>query len=219
MSASPVPKQYRDAKILILDRNQNETGESIEVKFNPSEYSLDKSVEYGELSLPGMDTPVTQFVSGKAETLSMELLVDRYENQTDVTKHVERLDSLVSVDGDRHAPPLCRFAWGELRFTAVVESLGKQFTLFMPDGRPVRAKISITFKRYETISKQRTKERRSSPDRTKVRRVTADDSLWSLAAAEYGDAGRWRHIADANGLTDPRRLDPGTELVIPPLDS
>lgn len=214
MSAS----EYVSAKILVLDRDRNPI-DAIDVLFNPTEYSLEKSVEYGELSLPGMDTPVTQFVSGEAETLSMDLLLDTYESGEDVSLHVERLDRLVRVDGDRHAPPLCKFVWGSLNFTSVVESLDKQYTLFMPGGHPVRATVSITFKRYETISKQLTEERRSSPDKTKLRRVTAGESLWSLAADEYGDPGRWRIIADANDITDPRDLEAGVELVVPPLDA
>ncbi|MGW7310516.1 peptidase M23, partial [Streptomyces sp. NPDC054835] len=32
---------------------------------------------------------------------------------------------------------------------------------------------------------------------------------------EYGDATRWRVIAEANGIDDPMRLSPGTELLLP----
>lgn len=217
MSAAGDASNYESATVLLLDRDMNEI-DDVEVLFNPTEYSLDKSVEYGELALPGMDTPVTQFVSGSAETLSMDLLLDTYESGEDVREHVAKLDRLASVDGERHAPPLCKFVWGGLTFTSVVESLGKQFTLFMPDGTPVRASASVTFKRYETVSRQLKEERRSSPDRTKLRRVTGEESLWSLAAEEYGDPGRWRVIAEANGVSDPRSLEPGTDLVVPPLE-
>lgn len=217
MAAASTASSYEPAKIRLLDRDGN-TLDLIEVLFNPTEYSIDKSVEYGELSLPGMDTPLSQFVSGDAETLSMELLVDTYEDGEDVREHTKRLDRLVNVDGDRHAPPLCEFVWGRLVFESVVESLKKQFTLFMPDGTPVRATVSVTFKQYEPVAKQLKEEKRNSPDRRKLRRVTDGDSLWSLAASEYGDPGRWRVIAEANDVADPRSIEPGTELVVPPLD-
>jgi nucleoid-associated protein YgaU len=32
---------------------------------------------------------------------------------------------------------------------------------------------------------------------------------------EYGDATRWRAIAEANGIDDPMRLGIGEELLIP----
>jgi hypothetical protein len=208
---------YERAKLFVLDRQYREIDE-VEVLFNPTEYSVDKSVQYSELSLPGMDTPVTQFVSGNAETLSMDLLVDTHDTGEDVREYVDRLDRLVRVDGDRHAPPLCKFVWGGLTFTSVVEQLSKRYTLFMPDGQPVRAELSLTFKHQETPEQQTNREPRSSPDKAKLHRVTEGDSLWALAADEYGDPGRWRVIAEANDVVDPRGLEPGTELLVPPLE-
>lgn len=216
MSAAP-RTSYERAKVYVLDRQFRETDE-VEVLFNPTEYSIDKSVQYGELSLPGMDTPMTQFVNGNAETLSMDLLLDARAGEEDVRGHVEKLNRLVTVDGERHAPPLCKFVWGGLTFTAVVEQLKKRFTLFAPDGYPVRAELSVTFKHHETPKQQTEREPRSSPDRAKLHRVSEGERLPALAAAEYGDPGRWRVIADANGITNPRRLEPGTELLVPPLE-
>lgn len=46
-------------------------------------------------------------------------------------------------------------------------------------------------------------------------RVVRGDTLWSLAERYYGDGKRWRDIAQANGITNERRLIVGTELVIP----
>ena len=211
------PAGYEAAKVYVLNENGTET-EEIEVLFNPTEYSLEKSVQYGEVSLPGLDTPVTQFVSGNAETLSMDLLLDTYDTGADVRDLVEKFDEFVTVDGARHAPPVCKFVWGKLSFTAVVERLGKRFTLFLPDGYPIRAQLSVSFKRYERPRHQTASEPRESADRTKVRTVTEGDSLWALAAAEYGTPGVWRVVAEANGIANPRLLEPGTELRFPPLD-
>ena len=41
------------------------------------------------------------------------------------------------------------------------------------------------------------------------------DTLSAIAQQEYGDAGRWRQIAAANGIANPRALQPGTVLTIP----
>jgi nucleoid-associated protein YgaU len=45
--------------------------------------------------------------------------------------------------------------------------------------------------------------------------VRKGETLWSIAAQRYGDGKRWREIADANGIDDPRKLAVGMELVIP----
>lgn len=41
------------------------------------------------------------------------------------------------------------------------------------------------------------------------------ETLDRLAASYYRDATKWRIIAEANGIDDPLRIAPGTELVIP----
>ena len=54
-----------------------------------------------------------------------------------------------------------------------------------------------------------------SPDTTKYRTVHQGDSLWAMAAKEYGQPEQWRAIADANGLANPRALRSGERLVVP----
>jgi nucleoid-associated protein YgaU len=44
------------------------------------------------------------------------------------------------------------------------------------------------------------------------------DTLWSIAAAEYGDARQWRPIAEANQITNPRELKPGQTLIVPSVE-
>src|SRR5260370_17859128 len=53
-------------------------GKEIQVLFNPAEYSIEKGNTYQSTALPGMPTPVTQFVNGNADTLTMELYFDTY---------------------------------------------------------------------------------------------------------------------------------------------
>lgn len=217
MSARATLSEYAKAVILVLDGDGN-PDYPIPVMFNPTEYRLEKSVRYGEQSLPGLEAPITQFVGGQAETLSMQLFVDTYEEGIDVRTYTDRIDHLLEVDGEIHAPPVCRFVWGSLVFTSVLESVSKRFTMFLPGGFPVRAELDVTFRRYDPPSDQRARTSRQSADRTTVRVVTAGDSLPLIAAKEYGDPGRWRSIARANDIDDPRSLEPGTELVVPPLE-
>jgi nucleoid-associated protein YgaU len=204
------------AIIQVLDKNGNPVHD-IETLFNPAKYELSKSVKYGTKDIAGLSTPVTQFASGEAETLSMELFFDTSEQGTDVTTVTEELDGLVSVDGDLHAPPTCRFVWGSLKFKAVVESLDKSFTRFLPSGEPVRARINVTFREYRTPEEQRNAEPFFSPDTTTVREVTGGETLWLIAADEYDDPGKWRRIAEANDLENPRDLRQGQTLVVPEL--
>ena len=204
------------AVVQLLDGKSRPT-DVIPVLFNPEQYDLSKQIKYGSTEIAGLTTPVTQFASGDAETLSMELFFDTSEERTDVRAATELLDQLVTVDGEQHAPPRCRFVWGSLVFTAVVERLEKSFTKFLPTGQPVRARVNVTFREYKTAKQQRDANPFFSSDTTSIRTVTGEETLWLIADEEYGDPGLWRRIAEANDIDNPRDLRPGQRLVVPEL--
>lgn len=217
MAGSGTSSKEKKAHIIVLNL-QGKKKDVIPVCFNPADYSLDKSNQYQDTSIPGLQSPVTQFVSGGAQTLTLELFFDTYEKQKDVREYTKKIDALVNIDPDIHAPPVCKFVWGGLEFKAVVEKVTKKFTMFLSDGIPVRATLNLTFKEYKTVEEQLQEIKRQSSDRTKVWTVREGDSLWSIAAVEYSDQGEWRHIARANKIVNPRILTPGTLLEIPPLE-
>ncbi|WIV66069.1 CIS tube protein [Natrialbaceae archaeon AArc-T1-2] len=216
MSSAPTSSDLQKAHIQVLDED-GESKEEIPVLFNPSEYSTSKSITYEDQKIAGTTTPATQFSDGDAETLSMTLFFDTYERSEDVQNHTDQLDQLLELDSERHAPPVCRFVWGEFMFKAVVESLDKQFTMFLPEGTPVRASVDVQFREYRPPREQRKEKPLHSTDKTTTWRVIEGDTLPRIAAKEYNDAGKWRPIAERNDIETPRDLDPGTVLVIPPL--
>ena len=56
-----------------------------------------------------------------------------------------------------------------------------------------------------------------SPDFTKAYTVKQGDTLSGIAANFYEDATKWRPIALANAIVNPRSITPGQEIQIPPL--
>lgn len=205
------------AEIEIL--NGKHEGEIIECKFNPPEYTTEKRVNYGELQATGSGASVQQFIDGQAERLSVELFFDTSETQEDVREeYVDKFDILVEVDSELHAPPICQFVWGEgIMFTALVESIDKTFTMFLPSGVPVRARVEVTFTEYKTSEYHQSEISPESTDVTKAWTVTEGDTLWLIASQEYGDPKHWRTIAEENEIQNPRELETGEELSLPPL--
>lgn len=201
-----------------LNVDGNPKGARIDVLFNPAEYSIQKGNQFAETPLLGLPTPIRQFTSGGAETLTLDLFFDTYEKSEDVRVYTEKVAGLMNIDKDLHAPPTLKFIWGKLEFKCVLEQVTKKFTLFVSDGTPVRATLSVTFKEYKTIKEQLEARPLQSADRTKVRIVKEGDSLWLIAAQEYDDPTLWRPIADENKLDNPRFPTPGLELTIPPLE-
>lgn len=219
MSPRATESDVDSARIQVLDENMEvDEDREISCEFNPNEVTVDKSVTYAEQEIPGLDAPIQQFVSGNAETLSIELFFDTYEAGEDVREQTDEITRLLMIDGDRHAPPVVKFAWGRISFTSLVESANTTYTMFASDGTPVRARIDVTFREYTPPEEQLQGEPRHSADKESVHRVTQDETLPTIANETYGSPTEWREIAAANDIVNPRRLEPGTELKIPPLE-
>ena len=199
--------------------------------FNPKEFSVEKSNHYAEVNIPGLSSPVFQFVRGNARSVSMDLFFDTYEAGEDVRSHTDRITGwdagsmlsrlpdgpkgLMDIDSELHAPPVCLFIWGAFVFQCIIERVSKRFTMFLPAGIPVRATLSVTLKEYREVDIQVKELGLHSPDLTKRWTVKQGDRLWSIAVQEYGNPADWTLIAQANRIDNPRTIAPGSELVIP----
>ena len=194
------------------------SAERIKVSFNPAEYSLQKGNQFSSTPLPGLSNPVVSFVNGDADVLTMDLFFDTYTDKgsSDVREETDKIAALLDIHPKLHAPPPVRFVWGGLRFKAIIERLSQRFTMFREDGVPVRATLNVTFKEYKTIEDQLNPPNQSS-DWSKRVTITELDRLCLIAAVEYEDPTVWRVIADANEIDNPRLLQPGVEIRLPPL--
>lgn len=201
----------------------------ITVQFNPAEYTLSKGAQIAEINIPGIDSPILQFIRGQNEKLTLELFFDTTQfgmgeaPVKDVRDLTTPVYQLVKIQSTTHAPPRIRFVWGKgLSFRAIVESVQQKFTVFNPAGIPLRAALTVTFREYKTLEEQLLELNLQSSDHTKLFKVRSNDTLARIAFLEYGDASQWRRIAEepANAavLSDPLHLTPGVELVIPALD-
>lgn len=200
-------------------------GERANVIFNPAEYSIQQGNQFSSAPLPGLSNPIVSFVNGDADVLTMDLFFDTYTDMgsSDVSKETAKISVLLEIDPKLHAPPPVKFVWGGgLHFTAVIERLTQRFTMFREDGVPVRATLNVTFKEYKTIAEQLARPKEpagpnESSDWSKRRIVAENDRLCLIAAIEYEDPAVWRVIADANDIENPRLLQPGQEILLPPL--
>lgn len=219
--------QLEKAVITVLDGADK--NKIIAVLFNPTEYSIDRTNSYKAMAIPGLGSPILQFVNGECDQLSMELFLDDYtdpdgptslrsKERDPVARRLKDISHLLEIDRDLHAPPPVRFNWGPMEFVGIMEKLGRKVTKFHPDGTPARATLSVAFKEYRTLRQQLENPRRESADKTKRRVVVGRDSLWAIAAREYDDPREWVRIAEANDLDDPREIRPGDWLTLPPME-
>jgi nucleoid-associated protein YgaU len=166
----------------------------IPVMFNPPRYALSSSNRFAEIRIPGLPAAVMQFVGGEARSLSLELFFDT-----------------------TMAPPRLLMLWGSLAFPGYLVSVKQTFDHFSAFGLPLRATLAVEFKGYEPTPFLTTAGLSAALTTAELATryvVKAGDTLQSIAAALYGDPNRWREIATANGLDDPRALPTGRQLEI-----
>ena len=200
------------------------TGEEFNVMFNPEEYTLSKDNNFASQSIPGLSSPLLQFVNGNLRTLEMELFFDTYLPLTteaqaprDVREETQKIVDLLKIDSEFHAPPVLEVSWASLFFRCVLARVSQRFILFLNDGRPARARLTVTFNEFIDEEREAKEVNRQTADFSKAHTVLQGEDLSGIAGRFYGDPQLWRPIAVANGLGDPRALAVGQALRIPSL--
>ena len=196
------------------------TGTSVDVLFNPEEYSLNRDINYAQTAVPGLSGPLLQFVHGNMQTLEMELFLDTYENHrgiTDVRVEVQAITNLMNIEPSIHAPPVLRFSWGSLSFTCVLARANQRYIMFNGDGVPVRARVQVTFNEFLNAELEAKEIKRETADYTKLHTVLEGETLSVIAGRVYSNPKLWRPIALVNEIKHPRQLQPGKRLLIPRL--
>jgi Contractile injection system tube protein/LysM domain len=197
------------------------TGEEILVPFNPEEFTLNHDNTFASQAIPGLSGPLLQFVNGNMQTLDMELFFDTWDTASAEKKDVRDLTNkvvrLLEIDPALHAPPVLRVQWGSLDFRCVLAKANQKFQMFAEDGRPVRARVTVTFSRFIDAEREAKEVPRQTSDFTKVHVVIQGETLSGIAAHHYEDSRLWRPIALASELDDPRAISPGQSLRVPSL--
>jgi hypothetical protein len=210
----------------------------LDLQYNPTEISLEKNVHIAEIAIPGLTAPLQQFVRGEAETLRLELFFDTSDqgmgmDAVSVVTLTDQIYALARIVPDQHAPAIVTFLWGpdfpgnELpeplssqrrsSFKGVVTSIKQTFTLWSTGGVPLRAKISLSLREYAPLQKQLAALNLASPNKTHSHVLALGETLSLVAGNFYFDPTQWRTIALNNLMDDPRRLRPGTQIVVPSL--
>lgn len=193
------------------------SGRQFDVMFNPEEYSLNKDNNFASQAIPGLSSPILQFVHGNLRTLEMELFFDTTDARTDVRAETQKVVDLLKIDPELHAPPVLRVAWGSLQLRCVLARANQKFLKFRDDGRPTRARITVSFSEFIDPEREAREVNRQTADFSKGYTVQPGDTLATIAFRFYEDPRLWRPIAAANGIDDPRGIRPGQALRVPAL--
>lgn len=202
-------------------RPQDRIDEPFVAQFNPSGYALRYEIEYGKQQGMGTSASPQRFSHIKPQKYTFELVLDGTGAAgpvRDVAADIRRFLSLTaSVHGEMHRPPFLRLSWGDLVLCCVMDAVDVQYTLFKPNGYPLRAKLTASFSEAMSDTMRVLKDRLSSPDVTHERVVREKDTLPLLVHAVYGSTAHVHDVARFNGLRHLWDITPGQVLRFPPL--
>jgi nucleoid-associated protein YgaU len=197
---------------------------SIPFQFNPTEVHISKSATWGRDAAKADAAGPVEFTGSGECHLDLEMFFDASgTHDGSVVAAVEQLlrcclPTESSADRKRPSPVLVVFQWGRITsFPAFVTNVDARYTLFAPDGTPIRATCTVSLEEMPTQS-EKTNPTSGAPAVRKVHTVVAGDTLASVAYAEYGDPALWRPLAAYNEIDDPMRPPRGARLLLPAFD-
>lgn len=208
---------------------ETETGTQIPCLFNPEQLSMSRNNSWAADTMPGRGVQTVRYQGASSGSLNLSLFFDTTDTGTDVSTYTGKIVQLMDVDtslpgadqaSNNVRPPWVKFHWGDLHsFKAVITSLSLSYTYFSSSGVPLRATMQLGLMQYEESDAFGPQNPTSgTPNPHRVHRVQPGETLDRISAKHYGDATKWRAIAEANGIQDPLALRPGTLLAVPRLD-
>jgi len=193
---------------------------------NPESYTKSVFVNFSDMQASGTSGAACKHNNTEPEVLQFEFLLDRTGALGNLATgpigvvpdiiHFKKL--ALDYEGEIHRPRYLKLVWGTLLFDCQLQSLEIEHKMFSPQGLPLRAVLKASFIEYIEDTKRTIKENKSSPDLTHVRTVKEGDTLPLMTQRIYGDSRYYLEIARINGLTNFRKLQPGSELVFPPIE-
>lgn len=119
--------------------------------------------------------------------------------------------------GPQGSPPLVRFLWGTFQFDGIVESLDESLELFSPEGKPLRASLTLGMTQsgivdvYNKEGAGKGAGPGAAPAGTRpLTPAPAGATMPGLADAR--GLGDWQAIASANGIENPRLIAAGAMI-------
>ena len=204
-----------------------DTSQRFDVMLNPSGYSHQHSITYNQKKTFGQLGSDSKFSAIDAEKVKFDIVIDgtgvvKLENPSrklpDVKTQIQQLNDIVyKYDGNDHEPNHVRLLWGSFIFFGRLESMSVDYTLFKPNGHPLRAKVKLAFVGFMSKEEELLRANRSSPDLTHQVEVKAGDTLPLLCYRIYKDSSYYTAVARVNDIIDFRNLKPGVKLQFPPL--
>ena len=231
----PEPVKIEKAELRELLPNGKEAPDNrVQVQFNPESLK----VSFANQIVPPTNgsqpkardqrgTTPTQFVGKGTTKLAVQLWFDvtgelpaADASETDVRQLTKKVAYFITPkpvpnERDKFIPPGVRFVWGTFQFDGILESLEESLEFFGPEGKPLRASVTLNLVQQEiqfafapAPDAQAANTRRPAAGTQPLTQAPAGSTVQGMAA-QQGLGDNWQAIAQANGIENPRLLAPG----------
>ena len=216
-----------------ISTKKTNPGREVEVQFNPELLKVSFSNQAEASTVPGSKDkppPPRQVLGPGMTKLSLQLWFDvsapqKGQMQDDVRKLTEQVAYFMKPQKRDYGlvPPGVRFLWGTFKFDGVMESLEESLEFFSPEGRPLRASMSLNLSQPK-IDDYKFGEAAAAggggaggkgkgaapqtPGTKPLAQASAGVSFQAMADLN-GVGANWQAHASANGIENPRALTPG----------
>lgn len=199
------------------------SGKPYTLMLNPESIKWNRSIEYNEQHPIDSSATSQKYKSTPSDNLSFDIVIDCtgivFSKRTDMATEIKALEDIVyTYNGEIHRPNFVKIQWGnDIVFYSVLKSFDTTYTLFKPDGTPLRAKISLSFGQYTSPEKRKKEDNETSPDITHLVEVIEGQSLPQLSNKMWNSPYYYTQVAAYNDLNKFRHLKGGIALVFPPI--
>jgi len=198
-------------------------GQPYTVMINPDTIKWQRGIEYNEQQAPNTSAPSQKYKSTPVEKLNFDIVIDCTgivdAKRVDMSQEISSLESIIyTYNGKIHRPNFVKVQWGKsLVFKGVLKSMDTSYTLFKPDGSPLRAKLSLGFSEYISPQSVEELDAKKSPDITHLISVVEGNTLPQLCEQTWNDDSYYIQVAQYNELNKFRNLKGVQKLIFPPI--
>jgi hypothetical protein len=218
---------------------------TFEVQVNPEKVDYNRSIKYNEEKIVGANRAAAKFINYGEEEIKFSLTFDGTgvippkifnpeaaatsyakgmvgvsDPPDDVIETLEEFEKIVfTFNGEEHGPNKIDIKWGSLHIKdCYIKTYNVAFTLFSPEGKPIRATVELAFKCIMDELKRAKEANTSSPDLTHLKTVRMGDELFIMCNEIYKSPKYYLQVAEKNNILNFRNLKAGSQLLFPPLE-
>ncbi len=198
-------------------------GKPYTVMINPDTIKWQRNIEYNNRQSQDSSTTSQTYKHTPSDRLSFDMVIDCTgvvdAKRRNMAKEVKALESVIfTYNGKIHRPNFVKIQWGKnITFKSVLKTFNTSYTLFKPDGSPLRAKISLTFGAYVSCKTRKKLDNDQSMDLSHYVTTVDGETLPGLCKKIWDDYTPYIQLAKYNDLNKFRHLKGGRKLVLPPI--